>query len=572
MIAILLAAKAQQEVVITPLENNPGLLPFKLGKAKLIDYEHIFIHVIELDKIGESIRTIIKQKDHMDKLENMYKQIEFDNHIHYYKRRYISSNIENIIKRYNSLISKRFKRGLVNELGSLIKRISGNLDYNDAIRYDSAIDNLTNNQDVIKNKINKDISINKQALYEINVTLSGLIENQYHIQNSINILNNMSSKYDAHYRKRLYLDSIYLELNNNIEIITKFLTDLDNILAFTKLGVCHHEIVTISNIQSMVEVLESNYSNDMLVPIQPNELREYYEIIKTGSYFKENTIVIVLKVPILNPESYILYKLYPAPTIHHTVLIPHKPYIVTNGNKYSYTERECKHITDLDICTTEEKITSQIPDCIHHLITHQDILRTCNFIKIKNTMEIIEQLDEAHYLLNLPNRTKLEIRCKTDVFGIYEGSILVNMPPGCSLLTPFSKIINKNNKITVSPVKLISLDLTFSNLNDSALVLDIKDISLSKLHELQHLIERDPLTLKRTEITSSHLALTIPLYVILILLTLGVIFYKKFPHFLRRRTSQNQSDQPEPAQRSSVPATSSGANATYASPFSLQVR
>jgi hypothetical protein len=345
MIAILLAAKAQQEVVITPLENNPGLLPFKLGKAKLIDYEHIFIHVIELDKIGESIRTIIKQKDHMNKLENMYKQIEFDNHIHYYKRRYISSNIENIIKRYNSLTSKRFKRGLVNELGSIIKRISGNLDYNDAIRYDSAIDNLTNNQDVIKNKINKDISINKQALYEINVTLSGLIENQYHIQNSINILNNMSSKYDAHYRKRLYLDSIYLELNNNIEIITKLLTDLDNILAFTKLGVCHHEIVTISNIQSMVEVLESNYSNDMLVPIQPNELREYYEIIKTGSYFKENTIVIVLKVPILNPESYILYKLYPAPTIHHTVLIPHKPYIVTNGNKYSYTERECKHIT-----------------------------------------------------------------------------------------------------------------------------------------------------------------------------------------------------------------------------------
>jgi hypothetical protein len=140
-------------------------------------------------------------------------------------------------------------------------------------------------------------------------------------------------------------------------------------------------------------------------------------------------------------------------------------------------------------------------------------------------------------------------------------------------LTPFSKIINKNNKITGSPVKLISLDLTFSNLNDSAPVLDIKDISLSKLHELQHLIEReDPLTLKRTEITSSHLALTIPLYVILILLTLGVIFYKKFPHFLRRRTSQNQSDQPEPAQRSSVPATSSGANATYASPFSLQVR
>lgn len=93
MIATLLTAKAQQEVAITPLDNNPGILPFKLGNSKLIDYEHSFIHPIELDSVRESIDIITKQKDQMDNLEIKLKEIEFDNHMYYYKRQYISSSI-----------------------------------------------------------------------------------------------------------------------------------------------------------------------------------------------------------------------------------------------------------------------------------------------------------------------------------------------------------------------------------------------------------------------------------------------------------------------------------------------
>lgn len=53
----------------------------------------------------------------------------------YTKREFISNNIQSLISVYNSLSEKRFKRGLINELGSLIKRISGNLDNEDAIKY-----------------------------------------------------------------------------------------------------------------------------------------------------------------------------------------------------------------------------------------------------------------------------------------------------------------------------------------------------------------------------------------------------------------------------------------------------
>lgn len=75
MVAILRAAKAQQEVAITRLEDNPGILPFKIGLAKLVDYEHSFIHSIDLSDIEQSIRTIILQKNQLDNLESKFKDV-----------------------------------------------------------------------------------------------------------------------------------------------------------------------------------------------------------------------------------------------------------------------------------------------------------------------------------------------------------------------------------------------------------------------------------------------------------------------------------------------------------------
>lgn len=175
-------------------------------------------------------------------------------------------------------------------------------------------------------------------MHEINITLSGLVENQYHIQNTINQLSNVTLKYDIHYKKRLYLDAIYLDITNNIELLSKFLSNLENILAFTKLGICHHEVVTATNIKAMIDSLELVYNKDRLVPLKSSDIREYYNIIRTGSYFKGNTVVVVLKIPILLPSIYTLYKLFPIPTIHQTILIPRKPFLAMNDNTYSYLE------------------------------------------------------------------------------------------------------------------------------------------------------------------------------------------------------------------------------------------
>lgn len=49
----------------------------------------------------------------------------------------------------------RLKRGLINGLGSLVKSLSGNLDNDDAIKYDTAISELYDNQRDISITLNK---------------------------------------------------------------------------------------------------------------------------------------------------------------------------------------------------------------------------------------------------------------------------------------------------------------------------------------------------------------------------------------------------------------------------------
>ena len=67
-----------------------------------------------------------------------------------------------------NLFTKRIKRGLINGLGSIIKSISGNLDQNDAEKYDNLIDQLKNNQKILQNQNEQIIKNEKQLTRDQN--------------------------------------------------------------------------------------------------------------------------------------------------------------------------------------------------------------------------------------------------------------------------------------------------------------------------------------------------------------------------------------------------------------------
>ncbi|VEN37416.1 unnamed protein product, partial [Callosobruchus maculatus] len=48
------------EVKVTELSNTPGILPFKLGKANIIDRKHIFLHGINSKYLDKHIYNLVK--------------------------------------------------------------------------------------------------------------------------------------------------------------------------------------------------------------------------------------------------------------------------------------------------------------------------------------------------------------------------------------------------------------------------------------------------------------------------------------------------------------------------------
>ncbi|KAG5870699.1 hypothetical protein JTB14_000196 [Gonioctena quinquepunctata] len=113
---------------ILDLKENPGILPLKLGPAKIRTSTHDFIHYYNLTPIAQEI----------DAIQNQY-EANFIQGLQY--------QLEAVHRKFQSIYpSLRGKRALINALGSIVKAISGNLDQDDAEKYDSAISTLQRNQ------------------------------------------------------------------------------------------------------------------------------------------------------------------------------------------------------------------------------------------------------------------------------------------------------------------------------------------------------------------------------------------------------------------------------------------
>lgn len=124
------------EIRLESLDNGPGILPFKLGNARLITHYHTFLQFIELTDI----------KDRLDSVDSQLKLFETklinDTYLIYELQiHYLSGKINKIRNQLSTLEPNNFrsKRGLVDGLGSLVKSITGNLDHTDAEKYNNAI-------------------------------------------------------------------------------------------------------------------------------------------------------------------------------------------------------------------------------------------------------------------------------------------------------------------------------------------------------------------------------------------------------------------------------------------------
>ncbi|KAG5868034.1 hypothetical protein JTB14_034369 [Gonioctena quinquepunctata] len=87
--------------------------------------------------------------------------------------------LEAVHRKFQSIYPlHRRKRALINALGSIVKAISGNLDQDDAEKYDSAISTLQRNQVNVIRRMNRHVSLTTKLIENFNTTLNLITHNQ----------------------------------------------------------------------------------------------------------------------------------------------------------------------------------------------------------------------------------------------------------------------------------------------------------------------------------------------------------------------------------------------------------
>lgn len=228
-----------EEITLESLSNGPGILPFKLGDTRVISHYHFFVQPIDLNDVRSSVETVRKQVQDLTPELNNKTSFMFEPHI-----QYLIAKLNDVSDQLETFEVKRVKRGLINGLGSVIKSISGNLDYTDAIKYDNAIRILEQNQNNLNAEINHQMSLSKQWASRSANILDRIIENQKKMEGVINSILASNLEHEASLVKFAHLAQLLLILGDNVDSLSSEITRLQNLLAFIKAKSTHHSTIS----------------------------------------------------------------------------------------------------------------------------------------------------------------------------------------------------------------------------------------------------------------------------------------------------------------------------------------
>lgn len=537
-----------QEIRLESLNDGPGLLPFKLGSMKLTTHYHTFIQYVKLDDLETNIHSLQTQLlDFRNRMSNeTYNLYEI-------QINYLANKLGNVLKQLHSLEPSginRMKRGLIDGLGSMIKSLTGNLDHDDALKYNEAIRVLENNQIKLSSEFNNHISLSKEWMLKHGNVIRQIVDNQNRINKTLElILQNKAIQSLTRYANFAQLLSL---ISENIEDLSLELLRIENSLAFIHASSTHHSMIDIDVLESMILKLKSIYSEEQVLDL---DLREYYNVIKPGSYFVNKQIVFIFKFPIYSKITYDFYRLSVVPNKHDQALIPPFPFLATIEMSFVYMEAECPKLKNWYLC--EIGIHHQLhtkSDCIHELITNQALQESCEFTTVTLTREAMEKLDDQHYVLSFPRQTKAQLICNQKDYTLLQGSYLATIPVGCRFKSEQFTIVNDYNEIKGQPLKFMKIPYNSEKQATKAIHVNLKTIDLQGLHNIQdQLMIQTPIQIDEVrENTLYHT--TIPFYSILLSAgVLGIIVATRRYLWKRNDVKRKQQPSPEILQTSSNP-------------------
>lgn len=323
--------------------------------------------------------------------------------------------------------NKRSKRGAFNFLGGIIKSISGNLDNEDAIRYDKAIQELIKNQDKLKEVSIKQISLVTKAIDKFEKTIKTIQNNQI-------LLEKRLSRLEQEITRRSKLNILLNQMILLVNIINENLDIITNALTFARKGVYHPSIVPPDDLMNEMKNIKIN--EDLKLPVKPenDNLHAIESILKVKAFSKGSVITFIVRIPLVKKEFYHYYHVYPLPTqVNQTwfkQINPSKPYVAISDNSYVMMREKCQELQNNEfICEhNEERRINQDTACEIQLLSYSNHYESCMPELIEINEVKVEKLEFNRWILVLPKPMKIVKQCKNlKEFELLEGTALAEI-------------------------------------------------------------------------------------------------------------------------------------------------
>lgn len=477
------------------------------------------MHYYNVTPIAEEINYIQNHFEEISKLIPILVEYGFQHLTHF--KQTIELQLQAVHRKFETIChNHRNKRALINALGTIIKTISGNLDNEDAERYNKAIINLQNNQKNIIKKVNQHISLNKILIDNLrNATL--LIKyNQDILAKEINSLKHELKQYIYETTQYLRMRAIMDQLSLSLQIILHFITDLENAVTFAKVNALHNSILKADEMKFITKTLLSIHAKEQLLYINEEDFINYYDIISVDAYYSNELIVFILHFPILYPQNFTQFHLYSIPTSNFTTIIPPSPYLIMSTALYQYSDVPCRKIKNEYLCPINTiRLNNEFQDCITEIFRLTDRVARCQYIPVTVNSTIIQELTKSSYVGIFPNPTKIHLQCATSSIADLHGVYLIELPSGCSFKTPNENFVNSDDSSNEKPLLLPKIKTMQINLDEKRKPIKLQKVPLDELYKVQQ--EEELQSLINDELIDYTHLWTTPLYIVA---TIAVVF------------------------------------------------
>jgi len=488
-----------------------------LGDAKIYSNRHTIHFYYNFKTLYTEYLFLNNQSKllHLELNKHGSKDIkEFENYwkiMNYYQ--------DEILSKFENLnVHKRNKRALINGLGTVLKSITGNLDYEDGQNYDKLIEELKQNQRIINQNVLENFNTNTQIIKQFNETIGNIQHNQIILKERIlnvqQFLMKQSTRID-----HLFIKDIINQIIHLYNIIQNTLNNLEISISFCNLGLLHESIMPYNLLKR--NLIEINKNNKFEFPdnLEYNGIKE---LISTHCKVENFEIDYLILVPLFFENSLELLQYTPVPTIQNNEMLTifqSKHLLLKDNNKVYSVINNCKRVSELYYCKHMNNDIIKETKCDYQIIFNKD-LTNCTYIKInKNVIKMLEISNTNKFVLCYPDSYKLNIKCQneSEEFIILKGIYLLENNK-CKVNNKL--LINENVNGEPIIISNYKFNITQNQKLDS-------EIELQNIKEMK-IIRHDLKPINNAPEISKHNIIKYVLIVIIIIFIIIILFRKKF--------------------------------------------